>query len=225
MTERRVDRDVIVADIDQRIRALANPTTAPMRRVRREFTEQLRDEPGRDVLAIADALVEGRRWVAYQLVYHHHEAMSLLGSAEVTRLGRGLSDWASVDAFGRYISGPAWQRNLIPDALIQGWTVSPSRSWRRAALVSTVPLNLRAANGSGDPARTLDICRRLASDPDDMVVKALSWALRELVIWDRAAVEQFLHQHRDVLAARIRREVASKLQTGRKASGARRSPP
>lgn len=225
MTKRRVDRDVVVADIDHRVRALPNPTTASVRRVRQEFTAKLRDEPGSDVLAIADALVERHRWVAYELVYHHHEAMSLLGSAEVTQLGRGMSDWASVDAFGRYISGPAWQRNLIPDALVQGWTASASRWWRRAALVSTVPLNLRAAGGSGDAARTLDICRRLASDPDDMVVKALSWALRQLVGWDRAAVEQFLDQHRDVLAARIRREVTTKLQTGRKTRGARRSPP
>jgi 3-methyladenine DNA glycosylase AlkD len=40
--------------------------------------------------------------------------------------------------------------------------------------------------------RTLDICRRLAADGDDMVVKALSWALRELVVWDPEAVRRFL---------------------------------
>ena len=96
------------------------------------------------------------------------------------------------------------------------WAASPDRWWRRAALVSTVPLNLRSRGGTGDPERTLDICRRLAADGDDMVVKALSWALRELVVWDPEAVRGFLDDHHQVLAARVRREVRHKLETGRK---------
>jgi 3-methyladenine DNA glycosylase AlkD len=49
-----------------------------------------------------------------------------------------------------------------------------------------------------------------------MVVKALSWALRELVVHDPAAVEAFLAQHEAVLAARVEREVRNKLETGLK---------
>ena len=48
----------------------------------------------------------------------------------------------------------------------------------------------------------------------DMVVKALSWALRELVFRDPGAVRDFLDGH-DV-ARRVRREVITKLETGRK---------
>lgn len=65
-------------------------------------------------------------------------------------------------------------------------------------------------------ARTLDICQRLVADRDDMVIKALSWALRELVVWDRAVVHGFLDKHHDALSSRVRREVATKLETGRK---------
>jgi 3-methyladenine DNA glycosylase AlkD len=49
-----------------------------------------------------------------------------------------------------------------------------------------------------------------------MVVKAMSWALRMLVAWDRAAVETFLARHEDRLAARVKREVRTKLRTGKK---------
>jgi 3-methyladenine DNA glycosylase AlkD len=69
---------------------------------------------------------------------------------------------------------------------------------------------------AGDTERTLDICRRLAADGDDMVVKALSWALRELVVWDPEAVRRFLDTYHEVIATRIRREVRSKLETGGK---------
>jgi 3-methyladenine DNA glycosylase AlkD len=206
----------LAAEIDRRINALPHQTTQPIRLVRREYTRRLRDADGVEVIAVADALVDSQRWVAYELVYHHHGARTSLAIDQVTRLGRGLNGWASVDAFARYISGPAWQHRLIPDGMVHAWAASPDRWWRRAALVSTVPLNLRSAGGSGDTARTLDICRRVVADRDDMVVKALSWALRELVVWDPAAVRGFLDDHGDAVAARVRREVTTRLETGRK---------
>lgn len=206
----------LATEIDRRIRALPDQRTASIRRVRREFSEQLRGASADEVLALAQALVERQRWVAYELIYHHSSGLSALDIEQVERLGRGIDTWGAVDAFGRYVSGPAWQRGLIPDDAVHRWAHSSDRWWRRAALVSTVPLNLRSAGGTGDAERTLELCRRLTSDRDDMVVKALSWALRALVIWDPDAVRAFLHAHGDELAARVRREVNSNLETGLK---------
>jgi 3-methyladenine DNA glycosylase AlkD len=206
----------LAAEIDQRIQALPDRSTEAVRSIRREYSRQLRDASAADVLAVAEALVNRHRWVAYELLYHHPSRLAGLTLAAVERLGQGIASWDAVDAFARYISGPVWQRGLIPDDAIRRWTTSPDRFWRRAALVSTVPLNLRAAGGTGDTRRTLDICTRLVADRDDLVVKALSWALRELAIWDPQAVRQFLADHQDVIAARVRREVRSKLETGLK---------
>jgi 3-methyladenine DNA glycosylase AlkD len=99
---------------------------------------------------------------------------------------------------------------------IQDWAQSEDRWWRRAALVSTVALNVRSRGGKGDIKRTLTICEMLVEDYDDMVVKALSWALRELVVHDPRAVESFLNSHQDVLAGRVKREVRNKIETGLK---------
>ena len=52
--------------------------------------------------------------------------------------------------------------------------------WRRAALVSTVPLNAKSHGNGYRTADTLAICEMLIDDREDMVVKALSWALRVL---------------------------------------------
>jgi 3-methyladenine DNA glycosylase AlkD len=49
-----------------------------------------------------------------------------------------------------------------------------------------------------------------------MVVKALSWALRELVPHDPEAVQGFLAVYEERLAARVKREVGNKLTTGLK---------
>ena len=210
------DAESLADEIDRRIRALPEATTEPVRAIRREYSGRLRGAPGPQVLAVAVTLVDRHRWVACELLYHHPGGLACLGVADVERLGKGMGTWGAVDAFATYVSGPAWRTGRVPDEVVRGWAASPDRWWRRAALVSTVALNLRSRGGTGDTGRTLDICARLAADGDDMVVKALSWALRELVVWDPEAVRSFLDDHAGVLAARARREVRSKLETGRK---------
>jgi hypothetical protein len=49
-----------------------------------------------------------------------------------------------------------------------------------------------------------------------VVAKALSWALRQLVVHDAGAVQEYLADYGGVLAARVKREVNNKLKTGLK---------
>jgi hypothetical protein len=77
-------------------------------------------------------------------------------------------------------------------------------------------MRIVSRGGTSDVPRTLRLCRLLAADHEDMVVKAMSWALREVSKRDPAAVRAFLERHSGVLAARVVREVTNKLVTGRK---------
>jgi 3-methyladenine DNA glycosylase AlkD len=205
--------------VDARI-ARTPAVTAPLRGLRREYSRRLAGSPAAEVVALAAALVERggipRRFIACELVHYHPGALASLGVRELARLGRGLNSWGAVDMFACYLAGPAWRERQVSDALVRRWARSADRWWRRAALVSTVPLNSRALGGRGDTARTVAICRMLVADRDDMVVKALSWALRELVKRDPAAARRFVASHRRVLAARVVREVGNKLATGLK---------
>lgn len=60
------------------------------------------------------------------------------------------------------------------------------------------------------------ICRELATDQEPMVAKGLSWALRALIAVDRDGVEGFLEDHGNDLKPLVKREVRSKLTTGKK---------
>src|SRR5687768_10133600 len=101
--------EALADEIDRQIRRLPDQTTDSIRRVRREYSKQLRDMSPSEVLAIAEALVDRQRWVAYELIYHHPGGLLVLGIEQVERLGRGIDDWVSVDTFARYVSGPAWR--------------------------------------------------------------------------------------------------------------------
>jgi 3-methyladenine DNA glycosylase AlkD len=215
-----------LADLDARLAPLAGAQTAILRSLRREFSRRLAKEPPRVVMRLADGLLSRggieRRFVAYELVHYHRTALASLGARDLERMGRGMDGWGAVDAFACYLAGPVWRERQVPDGLIRGWACSPERWWRRAALVSTVPLNSKARGGRGDTARTIAICRLLVADRDDMVVKAVSWALRELAKRDPAAARGFLADHRRELAARVVREVGNKLRTGLKNPSRRR---
>lgn len=208
----------LTQEIVARLQALPRRATADVRALRREFSKQLTQFPPKTMVALALRLMEQpgfeHQFVAYELVAHHRAALASLRARELSQLGRGLDSWYSVDTFACYLSGPAWRERQVPDPLIRSWARSKDRWWRRTALVSTVPLNNRARGGRGDTPRTLDVCSMLVDDRDDMVVKALSWALRELAKRDPKAVRAFLAKHRDRLAARVLREVRNKLTTG-----------
>lgn len=205
----------IASEIDVQIRALPVRNAPNARAIRRKYSRKLKQANSKFILDLAKELLDnhGQRWLAYELIENHRAAFQSIGEAELEELGRGINSWGSVDAFARTLSGPAWLKGQIFDELIRKWAHSEDLWWRRAALVSTVALNVKA---SGDVTRTLETCRILVDDHEDMVVKALSWALRALVPHDPEAVCEFLTEHEESLAARVKREVRNKLTTGLK---------
>lgn len=234
-----MDAARIADEVDARLRAGSNParraqnqTYFPsameilgvpadgIRAVVRDLKKRLRKQEPALVLSIARAIigrntVEGRQ-VAYELLSGHRPTMESLRLRDVEALGRGMDNWASVDTFSVLIAGPCWREHQVPDTAVRRWARSKDRWWRRAAVVSTVALNLRSRGGRGDASRTIEICTLLAADRDDMVAKGLSWALRELSKREKEPVGEFLEEHDEVLAARVKREVRRKLATGKK---------
>jgi 3-methyladenine DNA glycosylase AlkD len=213
-----IDPDTLAISLDAELRALPMwraPLARPIIKKYAKLCQKL--TPGQ-MLTLTHLLIDrfDQRGDGYELLSYHHPAMRTLGESELEALGQGINSWWSVDSFARLLSGPVWAAGQVSDEVIHAWAVSPDLWWRRAALVSTVALNMRSHGGKGDAPRTFAVCRMLACDPEDMVVKALSWALRELVWVDRAGVESFLAEYDACLAGRVKREVRNKLDTGLK---------
>jgi 3-methyladenine DNA glycosylase AlkD len=201
------------------MRVLGVPVPA-MRRVLGDVGAVLKGEPPRTVIEVARALTQAgvseAATLGHELVASRSDALERVGEREILMLARGLDNWATVDAFAVSLLGSVWRRRQVRDAFVTHWARSPNRWRRRAAIVATVALNEKSRGGEGDTRRTLRICRQVARDPDEMVAKGLSWALRSLSKRDPRAARAFLTAEGDRLAPRVRREVRSKLETGLK---------
>ena len=225
------------AEIDKQLRAVARPhragsvdghsesslrvlgaTVPDMRRIVRDVAKHIKGENAAFVVDLAQGLVAlgtlEARQVAYELLGRRKDALATLGTKTVEALGRGNDNWESVDGFACEVSGVCWRDGRVTDAAVRRWARAKDRWWRRTALVSTIPFNMKSRGGTADAKRTLEICALCAEDRDDMVVKACSWALRELGERDPKAVRKFVKEHQ--LAPRIVREVRNKLESGLK---------
>jgi 3-methyladenine DNA glycosylase AlkD len=204
--------------MDAEIRRLPRQYTPDIRSICRIYSQKIKSASPEYVLQFARQLFfkHGQRWIAYEIIAGHQAAFRSLGANELEELGQGINSWWTVDSFARTLSGPAWMNGQIADDLILQWACSSDPWRRRAALVITVALNVRSKGGKGDVRRTLAVCLLLVDDHEDMVAKAMSWALRELIVHDPEAVRKFLDEHKQKLSARVKREVRNKLITGLK---------
>lgn len=224
----RVGVPALAEEIDEHLSNMPGAKTEDLRALRREFSHRLKDAAPHVVIELGALLLEvpkiEYRFLAYELIHHHPSALSRLSAWQLERLGRGIASWSAVDCFAIYLAGPVWRDRHVPNSLIHGWARSADRWWRRAALVSTVPLNSKTQGGTGDAYRTLQVCRLLESDSDPMVAKALSWALRELAKRDPRVVRDYVARRKDVLPALVLREVGNKLATGLKNPKTKKAP-
>lgn len=186
----------------------------------KEWWIEIKDWSPEKLIQFAKELVATRIFecnqLAYELLSKNKNALRLLKLKDLEELGKNMDNWATTDCFSVMISGWAWRENQITDSDVLNWLETGNLWWRRTAVVSTVALNLRSRGGTGDVKRTLMICEKVINDRENMIVKALSWALRELSKSDKQAVEIFMEKYDSQMAGLARREVYTKLETGRK---------
>jgi 3-methyladenine DNA glycosylase AlkD len=195
-------------------------TVPDVRRIAKEQARELKREPDL-AIDVAIALVAQKnhdsRQVAYEVLAAIPPARDRLTVKQLEALASGNDNWAAVDSFCSSLSGPQYSAGILAPAVLERWAGSNDPWTRRAALATVATAFQRAAlRGKSPVAPSVAICERLVDDRHDTIVKALSWALRNLESRDRTAVEQFIARFDDRLAARVKREVRVKLATGTK---------
>jgi 3-methyladenine DNA glycosylase AlkD len=216
------DYKKIAKELFDDIQKVKLKNTPNLRRVRQKYSKMFTQTAPEQILDFARYLISHYNYgllgigFAFEIIYYHKTAIKSIGVKELEEFGKQINSWEAAEIFAGCLAGPAWRKNQAPDELISSWANSVDFWWRRAALICTIALNKRSWGGHGDIFRTLKICRILVADKNDMVIKALSWTLRELIPHDRESVSSFLRENENVLASRVKREVKNKLTTGLK---------
>ena len=184
--------------------------------LKEKYKELTEDEWIHLCIALVKTNIFECQGMAYELIGKNNKLWPFITLEHVEKLKRNLDNWASVDGFAVYVCGVQWRLGTVSDAWINALLKSKDHWERRLAVVSTVALNLKSRGGTGDVARTIAVCEQVVNDKQDMVVKALSWALRELSKRERDVVSEFIEKHRNSLAKRVLKEVSHKLEFGTK---------
>jgi len=195
-------------------------TVPNLKMVLKEVRHQTKSFAIEEKLKLIQGLVREDVFEMQQLAFEYLKSDKKLHPAInqgfIESIERNLDNWLSVDYFGSVVVGCAWREGVITTDQVKEYLQSPDFWKRRVAIVATTALNLRSQRGTGDKVRTLEICQLVVDDHHDMMVKALSWALRELAKRDEEAVSGFLLEHEDQSHKKVLREVRKKLETGKK---------
>jgi len=142
------------ADIARRFRSVP-ASASSLRSVRKTVSKALGSASRTEVLTLAHDLIEAGipRFVAYEIVVNHKSTFESLSRREIEKLAAGIDNWGDIDSFACLLAGPAWRTGLIDDSVVRSWARSKDWCWRRAALVSTVPLNSLAGTGPARPPK------------------------------------------------------------------------
>jgi 3-methyladenine DNA glycosylase AlkD len=220
------DRASFAAALDAGLRSLADPDYAAGQRrvapgigrtlgvrspllaaVGRAFRAATRGTPSSALLLVADRLLREAalepRWFAFGMLERVIADDPERGWQLLRHSARDAADWITIDTLAH-----AYGRGILDEtyrwAELEQLVYSPSRWERRliGSTVATIPFIDRRRGRVPDVARRgLDLVGELIGDAEPDVQKALAWALRSLVLADRAAVEAFCEREAAVAAA------------------------
>ena len=147
-----------------------------------------------DAMAFADELIADRyleaKSVGIEVVARYRRGFTprLLAAWKRWLSGNHSANWATTDAICGVLVGPLLLQHPEFGAEMRGWARDRNMWVRRASIVGLIPLARRGESLD----LVYDIARRLHPDREDLLHKAVGWALREAGKTDMARLERYL---------------------------------
>jgi len=147
-----------------------------------------------DAMALADTLIADRfleaKSVGIEVVarYQKHFTPSLLNRWKRWLADGHSANWATTDTICGALIGPLLLRFPEKADQMARWSKHRNLWVRRASIVGLIPLARRGQALD----RLYAIARRLHPDDEDLIQKAVGWALREAGKADMARLERYL---------------------------------
>ena len=147
-----------------------------------------------DAMTFADALIRDRhleaKSVGIEVVarYRRNFSPRLLPAWKRWLAGNHSANWATTDSICGVLLGPLLLQHPELGARMRVWAPDRNMWVRRASIVGLIP---RARRGESLDL-VYEIARRLHPDREDLIQKAVGWALREAGKTDMPRLERYL---------------------------------
>jgi 3-methyladenine DNA glycosylase AlkD len=172
-----------------------NTGTKPMRALARSIHLAQRDgwDVG-DAMAFADLLISDRylevKSVGIEVAarYRRDFHPGLLARWKRWLSGNHAANWATTDAMCGMLIGPLLVGYPELAVRMRAWSKDRNMWVRRASIVGLLPL----IRGRGEISLVYEIATRLHGDPNDLIHKAVGWALREAGKIEPGRLERYL---------------------------------
>jgi 3-methyladenine DNA glycosylase AlkD len=171
-----------------------NVGTTAMRALARSIHADHRDWTMAEAMSFAELLIVDRhleaKSVGIEVVARYHRSFTPALLVRWKRwLARSFSaNWATTDAMCGALIGPLLVRYPEAASRLEPWSWHDSIWVRRASIVGLIPLARRGVA----VGQLYAVARRLHADRNDLIQKAVGWALREAGKVDAARLERYL---------------------------------
>jgi 3-methyladenine DNA glycosylase AlkD len=172
-----------------------NVGTAAVRALARSIHAEHRADWSIDeAMAFADALIVDRhleaKAVGIEVVarYRRDFTPRLLTAWKRWLAGDHAANWATTDAICGVLIGPLLLQQPALGARLRAWSGARNMWVRRASIVGLIQCARRGASLD----LVYGIAQRLHPDPEDLIQKAVGWALREAGKTDMPRLERYL---------------------------------
>ncbi len=122
-----------------------------------------------------------------------------------------VNNWDLVDLSAHRILGKAIQENLVNIKILDTLVKSKNMWHRRVAIIATMTFIK-----GGDFDMTLQITKKLFNDKEDLMHKAMGWALREVWKKDAKICEDFLLENYEKLPRTTLRYAIERMEEGKR---------
>ena len=174
--------------------AFYNVGTAKMRALARSIHADHRHWTIDEAMAFADILMVDphleAKAVGVEVVARHAREFTpvLLGRWKQWFVRNRSANWATTDHICGALIGPLLVRHPRAAARLRSWSTHPNMWVRRASIVGLIRL---ARKGTAHD-QLYSVARRLHTNKEDLIQKAVGWALREAGKTDTDRLERYL---------------------------------
>jgi 3-methyladenine DNA glycosylase AlkD len=179
-----------------------NTGTKPMRALARSIHLAHRDRwKVGEAMDFADAVIVDQylevKSVGIEVVARYRRDFSpgLLARWKRWLAGNHSTNWATTDAMCGMLIGPLLVKHPELAREMRAWSNDRNMWVRRASIVGLLPL----VRASGEVDLVYDIAKRLHPDTNDLIHKAVGWALREAGKVDPERLERYLRANVGVM--------------------------